>query len=396
MSSNDWAEVKASEICRSVSVTHSFDKDHLIFLNTGDIARGKFFHRDYSEVKLMPGQAKKSIRKNDILFSEIRPANGRYAMVDFDADDYLVSTKLMVIRANEKVLPKYLYFFLTSNETTAWLQHLAESRSGTFPQITFDHVADLDVGLPPIQTQQRIVDFISALDDKIELNRQTNAALEAIAQAIFKEWFVDFTFPGATGEMVESELGLIPQGWRVKPLDKIAEFLNGLALQKYPPDEDEEYLPVIKIRELRNGVTASSDKASKNIPEKFIIDDGDLIFSWSGSLVVTFWIGGKGALNQHLFKVTSDNYPLWFCYFWLLHHLDEFQRIVEDKTTTMGHIKRGHLSEALCLVPEQITEMHSVINPIVDRMILLQQETLAIARLRDALLPKLMNGEIEV
>jgi len=150
------------------------------------------------------------------------------------------------------------------------------------------------------------------LDDKIELNSQTNSTLEAIAQAIFKQWFVDFTYPGATGEMVDSELGPIPKGWRIKPLDEIADFLNGLALQKFPPENETEYLPVIKIRELRNGVTESSDQASRKLPKDYIIQDGDLLFSWSGSLEVKFWVGGEGALNQHLFKVTSKNFPPWF------------------------------------------------------------------------------------
>jgi type I restriction enzyme S subunit len=151
-------------------------------------------------------------------------------------------------------------------------------------------------------------------------------------------------------ELVESELGLIPKGWKVKPLDEIADYMNGLAMQKYPPVEGQESLPVIKIRELRAGVAdASSNRANLNFPSKYIIDDGDIIFSWSGSLIVKVWCGGKGGLNQHLFKVTSADYPKWFYYYCTAHHLDEFQRIAADKATTMGHIKRNHLQEALVL-----------------------------------------------
>lgn len=255
---------------------------------------------------------------------------------------------------------------------------------------------NLEINLPPLSTQRRIADILSALDDKIELNRQTNATLEAIAQSIFREWFVEFNYPNATGEMVESELGMLPKGWKVLPLDEIADFLNGLALQKFPAENEKDYLPVIKIRELKNGVSNSSDKASRNIQSKYIINDGDLIFSWSGTLEVKFWVGGEGALNQHLFKVTSKEYPLWFCYFWILEHLASFRGIAEDKTTTMGHIQRHHLSEALCYVPDNLTELDKVMKPLVDKIINLEQQSATLASLRDALLPKLMSGEINI
>jgi type I restriction enzyme S subunit len=196
--------------------------------------------------------------------------------------------------------------------------------------------------------------------------------------------------------MHESELGPIPVGWRVLPLDEIAEFLNGLALQKYSAENDQDYLPVIKIRELRNGITNSTDRANKNIPSNYIIKDGDLLFSWSGSLEVKFWVGGEGALNQHLFKASSTDYPSWFCYFWLLYHLNEFRNIAADKATTMGHIKRGHLSETLCLIPDSLERMNEIVGPIIEQLINNEKEIITLAQIRDALLPKLMRGEIEV
>ena len=192
----EWNTTEVRNLANTISETHSFNKPQLIFLNTSDIFEGKILRRDYSQIKDFPGQAKKSIKKGDILFSEIRPANRRYAFVDFEADDYVVSTKLMVIRAREKVSPKYLYHFLTSRRTTDWLQHLAESRSGTFPQITFSEVAALSITLPTEKSEQAaITNFIDALDDKIELNRRMNETLEAIARAMFKSWFVDFARP---------------------------------------------------------------------------------------------------------------------------------------------------------------------------------------------------------
>jgi len=194
----------------------------------------------------------------------------------------------------------------------------------------------------------------------------------------------------------ESEIGDVPWGWAVAPLDQVAGFLNGLALQKYPPD-DGDSLPVIKIAELRNGVTKSSDRAS-GVPGPYIVDDGDILFSWSGSLEVVIWCGGKGALNQHLFKVTSDRYPKWFCYFWVRQHLPEFRAIASDKATTMGHIRRHHLSEAQVPVPPQslTAAADRIISPLFSRIVVNCQESRTLAAIRDALLPKLMSGEVRV
>jgi len=287
---------------------------------------------------------------------------------------------------------RYIYYNLMSR-----FQEIASMAVGGAQQnLNAEMIRDLEIPLPSLSIQRRIADVLSTLDDKIELNSQTNSTLEAIAQAIFKQWFVDFTYPGATGEMVDSELGPIPKGWRIKPLDEIADFLNGLALQKFPPENETEYLPVIKIRELRNGVTESSDQASRKLPKDYIIQDGDLLFSWSGSLEVKFWVGGEGALNQHLFKVTSKNFPPWFCYHWILHHLTNFRNIAEEKTTTMGHIKREHLSNALCLVPEIIDPLDPIIQPIFSKMLENEKESQLLIKTRELLLPELMNGRFEL
>ena len=194
------------------------------------------------------------------------------------------------------------------------------------------------------------------------------------------------------------ELGKeIPKRWEVKAIDKIANFLNGLALQKHPPDNSDQYLPVIKIREMRQGITNSSDKASINIPKKYVIDDGDVLFSWSGSLEVVIWVFGRGALNQHLFKVTS-NYPKWFYYYWILEHLSEYRRIAKGKATTMGHIQRHHLTNSLVSIPSSsvLKKMNKVLDPILKKMIQNNVESRNLKQIRDLLLPKLMSGKIRV
>ncbi len=180
------------------------------------------------------------------------------------------------------------------------------------------------------------------------------------------------------------------------PLDQTADFLNGLALQKFPPD-GEVSLPVVKIRELRQGFADnSSNRASVNIRSEYIVDDGDVIFSWSGSLLVDVWCGGKGALNQHLFKVTSKDYPKWFYYHWLQHHLPDFVDIAANKATTMGHIQRYHLSEALVVVPPYpvIRALDGFMSPIFGTLIENRLQSSNLMSIRDTLLPRLMVGDL--
>lgn len=297
---------------------------------------------------------------------------------------------------------KYLLYQLNFR-----LNYLKEISQGTATKfLTMIILSNLKIPLPPFVEQQSIAAILSSLDEKIELNQQMSQTLEAVGQAIFRHWFIDFEFPNeegkpyrsSGGEMVESELGEIPKGWYVKPIDEIAEFLNGLALQKYPAESEDEYLPVIKIRELKQGVTESSDRASVNLPVEYVVEDGDILFSWSGSLEVVIWASGKGALNQHLFKVSSKKYPKWLYYHWVLKYLPEYRHIAEGKATTMGHIQRHHLKSSLILVPDAISlqRMNDLLSAIIERIVEIKVESRKLSQIRDSILPKLMTGKIRV
>ena len=256
----------------------------------------------------------------------------------------------------------------------------------------------IDIKLPPLDDQRRIASILSFLDRKIELNNKINADLEEMAQAIFKNWFVDFE-PFKDGKFVDSELGMIPEGWKVGRLTEIASYMNGLAMQKFPPENNEDSLPVLKIKELGQGFCGTdSDRCSCNIKDECKIHNGDVIFSWSGTLLVDVWCGGDCGLNQHLFKVTSKDHPKWFYYYWTKHHLQEFIHIAKDKAVTMGHIKRGHLEEALVAIPDNdsMDKAHDLFEPILSKMISLRMENSRLSLLRDTLLPRLMSGELEI
>ncbi|HEL0566293.1 restriction endonuclease subunit S [Streptococcus equi] len=381
--------MKLGEVCDSISVTFDKTKQQVVLVNTSDVFNGKVTNHALVDNKGLKGQFKKTFQKGDILYSEIRPKNKRFAFIDFNANDYVASTKLMVIRANKKVLPQYLYQVLKSEEVINQLQSLAESRSGTFPQITFSELAQIDARIPELAEQKEIADFLKLFDDKIELNNKINHHLEELAQAIFKSWFIDF----------EPFDGIKPSDWEIASLTDIADYLNGLAMQKFRPEKDENSLPVLKIKELRQGAfDKTSDICSANIKPEYIINDGDVIFSWSGSLLVDFWTGGIGGLNQHLFKVSSQNYDKWFYYSWTKYYLQEFINIAADKATTMGHITRSSLENAKILIPnaKDYEMISSILVPIYDDIIQNRIASRKLAQLRDEILPKLLSGELSI
>lgn len=321
-----------------------------------------------------------------------------------------------------KVNAKFIHYWLRSPRTRAIF-----TREGTgtgIYNLSQDFLAKMEVLLPPLSEQSEIAAALGRLDDKIELNDQMNETLRAMAQAIFRDWFVGFgpvrrklagaidpveilgnvvpdphrareiliAFPDAIADEK------IPLGWQYRPLDQVADFLNGLALQKYPAGEGEPSLAVIKIAELRNGLSERSNRASRKVPARYLVRDGDFLFSWSGSLMAKVWTEGEGALNQHLFKVTSREYPQWFYAAWVNHHLAEFQSIAASKATTMGHIQRGHLSSAMTVCPPQdaLDRLSEIMAPLWDRMIHNDLESRTLAETRDYLLPRLMSGELQV
>lgn len=301
-----------------------------------------------------------------------------------------VNNHAHVLGNNGKCPLNLLGFILNNMNISPYVTGCAQ------PKLNQENLRNIEIELP--SHIDRIASILSSLDRKIELNNKINADLEEMAQAIFKNWFVDFE-PFKNGKFVDSELGMIPEGWKVGRLTEIASYMNGLAMQKFPPENNEDSLPVLKIKELGQGFCGTdSDRCSCNIKDECRIHNGDVIFSWSGTLLVDVWCGGDCGLNQHLFKVTSKDYPKWFYYYWTKHHLQEFIHIAKDKAVTLGHIKRGHLEEAMVAIPDNdsMEKAHELFEPILSKMISLRLENSRLSLLRDTLLPRLMSGEIEV
>src|SRR5690606_15078777 len=170
----------------------------------------------------------------------------------------------------------FLFYFLANWD---FVNTADGAESGTrMPRADWNFLKDTIWNIPPHPEQAAISEILSSLDDKIDLLHRQNKTLEQLAETLFRQWFVE----GAE------------ESWEKRSLDNIAEFLNGLACQKFPPQNNEVGLPVIKIKEMKNGITESSDFATSNVPQKYIVQNGDLLFSWSGSLDVVLWFGGNG------------------------------------------------------------------------------------------------------
>ncbi len=292
---------------------------------------------------------------------------------------FWVNNHAHVVQGNEFCDTRYLCYLLNSMDLSGYITGSAQ------PKLSQSNLNAITLFLPRIDKQHKIVEYLYMLDKKITINQQINDNLYAQAKAIFADLFINIDY--------------IPDGWSQGSLLNIANYLNGLAMQKFRPQKGEVGLPVLKIKELRQGsCDVSSELCSPSIKSEYIIRDGDVIFSWSGSLLVDIWCGGTCGLNQHLFKVTSEIYDKWFYYLWTAHHLDRFIAIAADKATTMGHIKREELAKAEVLIPFESVyqEISSIMKPIFELMISNRIEVRKLAALRDELLPKLMSGEIDV
>ena len=393
------------------------------FIEMADLLEGE---RDVSGIgnRVFNGGGSK-FKNGDTLFARITPCleNGKTAKVSGLPDNAIGhgSTEFIVMAAKDPGVDEdFVYYVARHPEFRAYAKGRMEGTSGR-QRVSWQAISDYEI--PDFSKLERsgIGSVLSSMDNLISNNRRVNRALEAMARTLFKAWFVDFEPVRAKMEgrwkrgeslrglpahlydifpdrLVESESGQIPEGWEMRSLDSIANYLNGLALQKFPPESETEFLPVIKIAQLRAGNTSGADKASTQIKPEYVVVDGDVLFSWSGSLEVEVWNGGRGALNQHLFKVTSNEVPKWFYFFATRQHLSDFRAIAAGKATTMGHIQRKHLTDARIAVapPESMKKFDAIIVSQFDQLVSNAQQSRSLAQLRDTLLPKLISGELRI
>ena len=423
----EWKEYKIGDICR---IKHGFafkgihfvdEPQKYVCVTPGNFALKGGFKNDKPKYYNGPIPEDYVLQKDDLVvtmtdLSKNGDTLGYSALIPYDEHYiFLHNQRIGLIEDISTDIDKHFLYWVM--RTYDYQRYIVGHCSGS----TVKHTSPSGIGsyifrCPEMKMQKEIASVLDNLDDKIEVNRRINdnfylACLEVIliwlltslendnleqqAQALFKSWFVDFE-PFKDSEFEETEFGLIPRGWKVVSLSVIADYINGLAMQKYRPIEGEKGLPVLKIKELGQGSTDDySELCSPSlIGEKYIIDDGDIIFSWSGTLMVKVWCGGKCGLNQHLFVVEPKDYPHWFAYQWTKHHLDNFIHIAKDKAVTMGHIKRGELDKAKVVVPDgtSMAAIDSMMKPLHSQIISNKIESRRLASMRDTILPRLMSG----
>lgn len=386
----EWKEVDICQLCDSISETYKGNASEVVLINTSDVLNGKCLNHEYVPNKKLKGQFKKTFRKGDILYSEIRPANKRFCFVDFEPKDYIASTKLMVLRAHEDVNPQYLYQILRSNDTLAQLQILAESRSGTFPQITYSELSNIKISLPSQKTQKNIVSILSSLDCKIELNNKINADLEEMVQVIFKNWFVDFE-PFKDGKFVDSELGMIPEGWKVGGLFDIAEIFD----KKRKPLSGNVREKMDKIYPYY-GATSCMDYVDDYIFDgiyTLIGEDGSVVKE--NGLPYMQYVWGKMWVNNHAHILQGKNgYSTE-----MIHALLSITNIKFLVTgAVQAKLSQGNMQKILVAIPPKnvLDEIRPVIDNLYSKIRINTDENSRLSTLRDTLLPRLMSGEIEV
>ena len=302
-----------------------------------------------------------------------------------DYDIALVSQAYAVFEIvnQEELLPEYLNLWFKRPEFDRYARF--HSHGSVREIFDWEEMGNVELPIPEIDEQKKIVEAYNTIERRIALKRQINDNLEAQANTIFSEKLIS--------QLTCDEENLL-DGYVKTSLTNIASYLNGLAMQNFPPLNDYDVLPVLKIRELRQGcVDTKSDKCSTKIKKDYIINNGDVIFSWSGTLYVDLWCGGTVGLNQHLFKVTSKIYPKWFYYYWTKYHLNEFIKIADGKKTSMGHIKREDLEAARVVIPNtnDLKQLDNLISPILDVLIQNKQELQVLSKTQELLLSKLSS-----
>jgi len=453
----EWNVASLGEVASNVSRTFSFkNKDTVVFVNTGDVLNGKFLHHDTISAKGLPGQAKKSIKNKDILYSEIRPGNKRYVFVDdCSTDEIVVSTKFMVIEAKGPVIPEYLYIILTSQECEAEFKMIADSRSGTFPQLTFDSVSYYPIKYPCSHLQRKIVEFDASLTKKFKINNQINQTLEQMAQALFKSWFVDFEpvkakmavleaggsqedatlaamtaisgkdadalvvferehpeqyaelkataelFPSA---MQDSDMGEIPDGWESGSVVDVTEkvFSGGT-----PTTTKTEYwggdYNWFSSGETRNTFIINTEKTitllgvEKSSTKKSVL--GDILIASAGQ----GYTRGQTSLNmidtyinQSVVAVRPKNKKMIAWLFLNLRSRYDEMRAISDSHSSRGSLTTKLISGMSIVIPDEkiLHYFENIIFPLFDFISHKLGEIESLSGIRDTLLPKLLSGEI--
>lgn len=377
-----WRELTVGDLCETISETYQRDDEEVILVNTSDVLDGKILKHQSAENKNLKGQFKKTFKKNDILYSEIRPVNKRYAYIDFsDTEKYIASTKLMVLRPKtEFVLPRFLFLYLSSRHVLMELQHLAESRSGTFPQITFSsEVAPLHIFVPDFDTQEKIIEILDNIERKINNNKKINDNLADLLQTIYQERFGDVSM--AIDQGILSDICSYSR-------DRVA--VSELDINSYFSTEN-----------MLSGKAGATEATSlPTTQQTTACHKGDTLISNIRPYFkkIVYCETGCGCSTDVLcFTPVQSQYA---AYLFSTLYADKFFSfmIAGSKGTKMPRGDKQQIMTYPVALPsdEELEEFNTLAMPILAQICSNRRENKGLSAMRDALLPKLMSGELDV
>lgn len=371
-----------------------------ILTETND-AGNHYISKDYFDEKMSRYQ----VKENDFIVTCDGTLGEIYQLKNI-TEPGIISSSLLRITVNPEIVD-YDYFYYLFKALIKW-QLIRQGNNSVLKHLPgLGVIRNLPISLPSLEEQKKIGNTLKNIDDKIKNNNSIISELESMAKTLYDYWFLQFEFPNEEGKPYKSSGGKmvwneelkrdIPEGWLVGNLYDIATFTNGLACQKYRPTDDTGALPVIKITEMHDGITNKTEHVRDDIDSKYIINDGDILFSWSATLEVMFWNNGKGGLNQHIFKIEpKGSYNKCYVFSQLSAYVINFVKMAEARKTTMGHITSDHLKQSrIPLPPIKLANIFEKnVSKIFDNITNLANQNKELKQLRDFLLPMLMNGQV--
>lgn len=406
------AEYKLNDLCLQITDGKHGDCENqensgYYFVSVKDIDDGSI---DYSNARQITKSDfeetnKRTKLENDDILITNSGTIGKFVYVNSPLSNKTTFQKSVAILKpdKEKIFPKFLYYSLYAQK-----ERLIKMANGTTQKnLLLADLRNLKIKIPPMDFQKECVRILEYIDDLITNNKKTNIDLENLITIIFNYWFLQFDFPNENNKPYKANNGLmsyneelkqeIPSNWSIGSLDDIAEYINGLACQNYRPINENDKLPVIKITEMHDGITDKTEWVRSDIDEKHIIDNGDILFSWSATLETMIWTGGKGGLNQHIFKVIPNDYGKYYVYMMISSYIINFVRMAESRKTTMGHITKEHLLQSkIPLPPRELTyKFDKLVSIFFDKYITNNIENVELNSLKEFLLPLLLSGQLK-
>lgn len=395
------------------------DQGGYFFINGNNLCNGRIvFNSNTRRVSTSEYEKhKKNLNDRTILVS-INGTLGNVAL--YRGEKVILGKSACYFNVVADVDKEFVRYVMDSTYFQSYIHNLATG--STIKNVSLKLMRDFSFHLPPIATQKAISSVLTALDDRITLLRETNATLEAIAQAMFKSWFVDFEpihakQQGRAPEGVdedtaalfpdsfeESELGLVPSGWQTSAVYDLALYINGAAYKAFNPNSELRGLPIIKIAELKAGITKQTGYSDISMPEKYKINAGDILFSWSGnpdtSIDTFVWLHGNAWLNQHIFRIIPNTSSERSFVLMTLKYLNPiFAEIARNKQTTgLGHVTIADLKRLRVVKPNTLIlkQWNEIVDPLIERAFNVMQQAQNLTTLRDMLLPRLISGQLKL